>query len=383
MENWIDGLRRRAGPLADAATIFAASQGFDRDPPRGVEGLLGLSRAIEAQLDEDHDEEADRLFVETAGAYLAVLLLDHLQLGRHESREGKHRLRLGHGFFDPFAGIEHAFDAEDVGLALAAEVALAEAEANGRGPLARVIAELARQLELEGLAIDDHFDTRLWLSRDQDKLQLDVRRLVEATRDASTGSVRSAVRSLLDAVPRRPGASESTWSDAEDRILPRLLGERFGTDDGIYTVEVQATLRLAFVLHYEGRARFVTRREIDRWGVAAAHVRVRALNNLAQRSEHARFLRADTERGALVMARTGDGLDATRLVLPGLHDVLASELGSPFVAAVPHRDVLYACRLGDAGMLSSLRKRVEGEAADAPHAISGSLFLVHPDGRLS
>ena len=67
MENWIDGIRHRAGPLADAATIFSESQGFDRDPPRGVEGLLGLSRAIERQGELPVDDDTARLFVETAG----------------------------------------------------------------------------------------------------------------------------------------------------------------------------------------------------------------------------------------------------------------------------------------------------------------------------
>ena len=84
----------------------------------------------------------------------------------------------------------------------------------------------------------------------------------------------------------------------------------------------------------------------------------------------------------LVVARTGDGLDASRLLLPGLHDVLAPELGSPFVAAVPHRDALFACPRDCERSVRALRERAARESLRAAHAISAMPVLVGMRARL-
>jgi uncharacterized protein YtpQ (UPF0354 family) len=82
------------------------------------------------------------------------------------------------------------------------------------------------------------------------------------------------------------------------------------------------------------------------------------------------------------MARTGDGLDSSRLLLPALRALIAAELGSPFAAAVPHRDALLACSLAPGGGVDALRIRARNEAERARHAISGQLFVVREAGEL-
>ncbi len=84
----------------------------------------------------------------------------------------------------------------------------------------------------------------------------------------------------------------------------------------------------------------------------------------------------DTSYGPLVVARSGDGLDGARLLLPTLHSVLAPELGSPFVAAAPHRDALWACACEPESLRAALAHRVREDAARAPHRIGDELFLV-------
>src|SRR5688500_362832 len=96
MVSWIDALRSRCGPLTDAASLFAASLGVERDPPAGAAGLLALARGVERHLHApEQDEEHERLFVELAGAYLGVLLCGALPQGRHASRHGKHGVLFG------------------------------------------------------------------------------------------------------------------------------------------------------------------------------------------------------------------------------------------------------------------------------------------------
>jgi hypothetical protein len=139
-------------------------------------------------------------------------------------------------------------------------------------------------------------------------------------------------------------------------------------------------IRLAMILRYPGRARFVRHRERARWPVGACG---HAIRNLARSSAHAKLVRVDGDEGSFVTARSADGLDASRLLLPGLHDVLAPELGSPFVAAVPHRDALFACAAHAGASVAALAARTRIQHDRARHGISASLVLVHPGAILT
>jgi uncharacterized protein YtpQ (UPF0354 family) len=140
--------------------------------------------------------------------------------------------------------------------------------------------------------------------------------------------------------------------------------------------------QLGFVLRGDRRARYVHTRETHGWDVSAAQLRAAAIENLAGRSERAKLVCTETEHGPVVVAKSGDGLDAARVLLPGLIDVLGPELGVPFAVAIPHRDTLLACPLDAPVGLAQLAKTTREQALRAPHAISGSLMQLGRDGSL-
>jgi len=389
VESWINELRSRCGPLTDAATIFAAQLGVERDPPRGVNGLLALSRAV-AQLDDEDDE---RLFVELAGSFFAVVLCDALGRGQHVAREGKHRVDLGAASFDPFGALERVLAADDTAHALAQEVSRAEAEAAGTGPAARVAREVERQVRARFASahVIDRFDHTLKLEVDGDEVELDLSRLVRATSGETPGSVQRAVEKFLAALPGM-STPASAWSDVRESVLPRPLGAQMlaGLPERsalslltLVTAAKQAgTPKLGFVLRSERRARYVQARETHAWDVTSAQLRAAAIENLAARSQNAKLVCTDTEHGPIVVAKSGDGLDAARVVLPGLIDVLGPELGVPFAVAIPHRDTLLACPLNAPAAVAHLRRTARDQAARAPHAISGEVMALSRDGEL-
>ena len=81
----------------------------------------------------------------------------------------------------------------------------------------------------------------------------------------------------------------------------------------------------------------------------------------------------------LVILQIMDGYDASRLLLPTLHDRLRRFLGSPFAAGVPNRDILLCFRNTDE-MVSRLRKQIRNDYREMPHQISDRVLLVTPDG---
>lgn len=388
MATWIDALASRSGPLLTAASHFAASHGLERDPPRGVSGLRTLSGLIScAQRDAEQD---DNHFVAGAGAYLGLLLLDHLPGGAHVTNAGEHRLRLSaHGFFDPFAAVATALEAPDAPRALLEAVKLAEAEAAGSGPIARVADELMRTLaDQPSVRLVRQFEHRMWLEVDGANVEVDLARVISVTRGESDAMLQYAVRRLCAALVRE-ATPVLGWDAARERLFPRLVGRSFlsslpNTQD-LFLEPLGGEVWVTLVLRFRERARYVRRAEVDAWS-DAGDVNVvpmtQAIENLARSCGAARFLQHATEHGPVVVAESRDGLDAARLVLPGLHEVLSATLGSSFVAAVPHRDTLLACPAEPPELVEELARRVDAAVKSAPHAIAPTLWLVTGPGRM-
>jgi hypothetical protein len=386
--------------------------GLENDPPRGVGGLCTLSKLISdarADLaDADHTDHADdaeageREFVAGAGAYLGLLLLDHLPSGAHVAHSGEHRLRLSaHGFFDPFAAVADALSARDAPRALLSAIQRAEAEAAGSGPTARVVRTLRLRLsQTAHVSVLDHFDERMWLDVEGTRVELDLARVISTTRGESDALLTHAVERLCASLVHE-ASPLLTWEAARPLLFPRLLGKAFVESwpdaRDLHLRPLANDVWQALVLRFKDRARFVRSAEVEAWkkknhkthgqklvllDARRAHPDQHALQNLAQASASARFLEHFTNHGTLVVAESRDGLDAARLLLPGLHGVLAASLGQQFIVATPHRDTLLACPAGPHALVAELRARTDAAVRSAPHAISRQLWLVRGPGQI-
>lgn len=389
---WLDALAPRGGPLVAAARVFLEAHAGAPPAPlaRGGEGLRCLADALDAWAEQDGEPESaeDERFVEGAGALLACLVLDHFPSGAHASRDGAHRVRIGaHGSFDPFRAIDSALEGPSARSVLVEELARAEDEAAGRAGVGRGVAVLERRLRdaRPELTIRESFDHHVVLS---DGVELDLARVLLATEGQDERAVERAIDKLVSMLPGGAATPGVDLAEARRALLPRLVPPTFMADapatrDALAMRSVLGgALGVALILGYEGRARYVRRSELAAWSLDAEEALAIALENLASRSARARFARVSTSFGPLVVARTGDGLDGARLLLPTLHDVLAPELGSPFLAAAPHRDALFACALEPRELRAALTARVREDAARAPHRISDQLFTLRARGTL-
>lgn len=380
---WLSRLAPVAGPLLPAARAFLDGHpGAPRPMGEGGDGLRQLADAIDDWAErEEVDAQDEERFVEGAGAVLALLLLAHVGEGAHVAKEGTHRVRLGRGgFFDPFAAIDRALEGPDARSVLAEEVRRAEAEAAGAAGVGRLMRLLEERLGSDRVA--RAFGPEVILD---DGVELDLGRVLRATEDESEAAAVQAMDKLVSMLPGRGGAGLA-WEEIEARLVPRLVAPGFVARlgaEGRGALAARAlfggALEVTLVLAYDDRARYLRDDELDAARCSLDDALALAARNLAARSEGARFARVDTGDGPIVVARSGDGLDGARLLLPTLHDVLSTELGSPFLAAVPHRDALWASADSPA-LAEALRARVAEDAARAPHAISAALFRVDASG---
>ncbi|HHH30588.1 MAG TPA: hypothetical protein ENK57_19910 [Polyangiaceae bacterium] len=385
---WFNSLD--AGPLTQAAGRFLAEHPGAPTLPfeRGVRGLSALTAAVERWADSE-PSDLDDGFVEGCGALLALVLLDHVGDGGYVCREEAHRVRLGeYGFVDPFSAVREALEADDPREAIVSAVSRAEAEASGRAGVGRATRLLAETLltRRPGLHIEQTFGVEVTLNKD---IRIDLTRVLRATDDQPEQTARLAIEKLVTMLPRAGDEARPSvipLAEVEGRLLPRITAPGFARSLQAHGTlasapRLEGAIEITLVVAHEDRSRYVAAHELLVWGMSFEQALALAIGNLAQRSENARFARIETDAGAMVMARTRDGLDAARLLLPTLEDVIGQELGRPFLVAIPHRDTLLACA-DRPELVEALRERAADDAAHAPHKISERLFRIEA-GRIS
>ena len=169
-----------------------------------------------------------------------------------------------------------------------------------------------------------------------------------------------------------------------DLILPVLKSADYVKPEG-------PTVRLArrawlgdVVICYSVRGartlRFVMEPDLERWGLDEPALHQLSMANLARLPLPEHLEPAGDPTGRVVILNTGDNLDATRLLAPGLHNSLAPVLGSPFYAAVPDRDTLSLFAVGDRELRARLVATLREQHRRAAYPVSAELFLVGPDG---
>ncbi len=389
--DWLSALASRGGPLVPAArrfmhAHFPAFDGF----PGSATLLRELARAMQHWLTHEHvDADAERDFVEGAGATLGILLIAHVGDASHVARGPLHRIRLRkHGFFDPFAAVDRALDAEHVRRALAREVECAEAEANGSGPVARVVGALARALATRTppRVIRDHFEgtVTLTLADGSEPIEIDLQRAIDSTRDQSASAAEQVVQRYLSMLPGE-AATQEGFEDLRPRLLPRIVRSDVLLDLSssgrtlLFSLPFVAELSLALVVQESGRARYLRAREAEDFPIASQELYGAALANLAACSTHTRLIPAEKLEG-VYLARTGDGRDSARVLLPTLYGVLRGKFGSEICVGLPHRDTLVVCAAHDARAVSALTRKVAEDAARAPHKLSSEPFMLNEHG---
>ena len=188
-------------------------------------------------------------------------------------------------------------------------------------------------------------------------------------------------------------------SDVEDRLLPMVLPcnepadptslatpsvSGVGPDgrlDHLATQPLVPGLCVGYVVDGDRTIAYVSQDAVRRWQTDLDDLHERAMRNLVERSENMKAHAAQDAEGEinLILFQTLDGYDASRLLLPNLHERLREHLGSPFVAAVPNRDILL-CFRNDPETIDSLRQQIRTDFHTMPHQVTEKLLLVTADG---
>lgn len=190
-------------------------------------------------------------------------------------------------------------------------------------------------------------------------------------------------RWALDLLRRDEGVPDQTeaFEEIRPRIMPLLRGAQSSPGDGPrFERALVADLAIVYVIDNEPTTT-VTPLMLQRWGVDGDDLHQAALANLVARSEAVVAQAAADSEGkiSLIQFQSRDGYDASRLLLPTLHDRLREHLGSPFGAGVPTRDLLL-CFRNTEEVRQRMRQPIRDGYRHMPEQLSEQLLLVTADG---
>jgi uncharacterized protein YtpQ (UPF0354 family) len=170
---------------------------------------------------------------------------------------------------------------------------------------------------------------------------------------------------------------------ARGHVLPRIQPLRFFKGRRPDLLATQAFVNdtvILYVIDLNNSLTPVTLEQLIRWGVSVEELDETARMNLAEHEPDLEVKVFHGDDGAAAVFNTGDGYDASRLLLGHLHEKLAPELGREFLVAIPTRDVFIAFPLQPADFADRLHKRVRVDYKKLPYPITDDLFLVARDG---
>jgi hypothetical protein len=196
-----------------------------------------------------------------------------------------------------------------------------------------------------------------------------------------------------------PGAEapEHDWAAARDRVFPLLrppgtvgtpmaearslsLAEGVANTDPILD-QGPAGLTVVYGIAAEGFAVLVNAEHLLSWGVDGPDLHAAAMANLAAWSGEAAWDEERTEERRILSSSTGDGYDASRVLLPEARARIAefaadAPADSRILVGVPERDLLVAGMLvpGDEEFVGLFREFLAEQAAAATIPIDDRVF---------
>ena len=179
----------------------------------------------------------------------------------------------------------------------------------------------------------------------------------------------------------RRGISGLSFADASDDLLP-VLKPRFRLrtldEDPVWT-PFSADLAVLYAVQREHDFTIVSQVDAERWGRPPSELYGIAVGNLLRQTNRDEKLLCEPSGGEELCGwASGDGYDATRMIVPGLRDQIERRYGEPAVYAVPMENVFVALPLRLARRKSTeklLRTKVERDFATSETPVSPKLFV--------
>ncbi len=165
-------------------------------------------------------------------------------------------------------------------------------------------------------------------------------------------------------------------------LLPQLKDAAFVSDAAqqgapLVSRPFADNLVVVYVADAPAAMRYITEADLRAQGWTPKQLDEVAVENLRERVAKTPFSQANQGMQTAIISATGDGYDAARILVPGLHDLLAQRLWGRLLFGIPTRDILVAIGDGDAEYVKQVAARVRNDYDSRPFPLSPHLYTMH------
>jgi uncharacterized protein YtpQ (UPF0354 family) len=192
--------------------------------------------------------------------------------------------------------------------------------------------------------------------------------------------VQNFVRVMAGILPDR---STSDFATLADRIYPMLkplamlIEVRERKLPMLAYREFLADLMVTYVIDEERSVAYINEDHLERWEMSVQDIHERAIENLRQRTgDDIRYTTVGEGEQRLFIFNSGDGYDATRLLLSNVLTEWASAVPGHLVIGIPNRDFLIAFSDSNPEILRAVAAQVQADAARREYGLTEQLFTL-------
>lgn len=191
--------------------------------------------------------------------------------------------------------------------------------------------------------------------------------------------VQTFARVLLGEIPER---SEADYTILADRVYPMLkkhdilllVADR--KLPALVYRDFLANLIITYVIDEPNSVAYINEAHLERWNLTVQDLHEQALDNLRQRTAGIDSVTTGTGDQRLFIFSSGDGYDATRLLLADVLAGWARSVRGNLVIGIPNRDFLIAFSDNDPDVLTNIAMQVQSDSAQRDHGLTEQLFTI-------
>jgi uncharacterized protein YtpQ (UPF0354 family) len=179
-----------------------------------------------------------------------------------------------------------------------------------------------------------------------------------------------------------PSETESDFASLSDRIclmlkpIELLVEVRERRLPMLVYREFLADLIIVYTIDEERSVAFINEDHLERWSITEQELHARALVNLQARTNEVRFTTTGTGEQRLFIYSTGDGYDATRLLLTEMLTQWAKSLPGRLIVGIPNRDFLIAFSDANPDTLQAIAHQIQVDSAQRALGLTDQLFTL-------
>lgn len=180
----------------------------------------------------------------------------------------------------------------------------------------------------------------------------------------------------------QPDRSTSDYAALADRIYPMLKPLEMLVEirerklPMLAYREFLGDLMIAYVIDEDRSVAYINEEHLDRWSVSVQDLHEQSLANLRRRTEEVKYTTVGAGEQQLYIFNSGDGYDASRLLLSEVLADWAHALPGNLVIGIPNRDFLIAFSDANPEILRAVAVQVQADAARRDYGLTDQLFTL-------